>query len=380
MTDKTGVLVPYSTTASQIALSDEDQADFRAYARGEKTKNTLSAYESQLKAFHAWCDQRGLAWDDRIPILPHLLAAFLNDRQKGKIMRGENGQTFPPASRSTLSIALAAIKWLHDRKRLPFIAADDRDFRAIWAGMRRGRLSEDGKHIPHPPQRQAKPLRGTELASVLSSLKGSLLDRRDAALLACAYVGALRRSELVEIDWQRSNGGLGLFSLEGDLAKITLFRSKSSQSDAVEIVIDRKLNPRAISAIENWVHLAQIEAGTPLFRRITPRRTVGTARLTPDGANRALRACMYRFHLEVKLSEGIEPDLAKAQARAIAKAYSGHSGRVGFITSAAEGGAQALDIMARSRHKSVSMINVYSRQADSLRRGRAVDQIKGVGL
>jgi site-specific recombinase XerD len=45
-------------------------------------------------------------------------------------------------------------------------------------------------------------------------------------------------------------------------------------------------------------------------------------------------------------------------------AYSGHSLRAGFLTSAAEAGASVFKMMEMSRHKSVDVLRSYVRRAD----------------
>ena len=45
--------------------------------------------------------------------------------------------------------------------------------------------------------------------------------------------------------------------------------------------------------------------------------------------------------------------------------FGGHSLRAGFVTSAAEKGATAERMMDRTRHKSISVVRVYTRRADA---------------
>src|SRR5215467_2320529 len=99
----------------------------------------------------------------------------------------------PGATRSTLAVALAAIKAGHHAAGQRFDAADPNLVRAL-AGTRREAVRE---------QRQAAPLRPKVLCQILAELGENDLGRRDAAMLATMYLLALRRSELVEIDFER---------------------------------------------------------------------------------------------------------------------------------------------------------------------------------
>src|SRR5262249_35807582 len=135
-------------------------------------------------------------------------------------------------------------------------------------------------------QRQAAPLRPAVLGEVLTSLGNSDLDRRDAAMLAILYMLALRRSELVEIDYEmRGEGedaGLAVLRKTAPGLRLGLRRSKTSQEQPVTVAVDRAHNPRAFAALEAWLRHAQIAPGTPLFRRIHPRGGIG-GRITADG-------------------------------------------------------------------------------------------------
>jgi site-specific recombinase XerD len=47
--------------------------------------------------------------------------------------------------------------------------------------------------------------------------------------------------------------------------------------------------------------------------------------------------------------------------------FAGHSLRSGFLTSAAESGANVLKMVEVSRHKSIEMLRIYVRRADLFR-------------
>jgi hypothetical protein len=93
-------------------------------------------------------------------------------------------------------------------------------------------------------------------------------------------------------------------------------------------------------------------------------------RITADGVNRAIKAAIARYYL----STGAGADVAERLARR----FSGHSGRVGFVVAAKEAGAADSDIAATTRHKSLQMIKRYGETAEQRR--RAPHRLPGVGL
>jgi hypothetical protein len=156
-------------------------------------------------------------------------------------------------------------------------------------------------------QRQAAPLRPTVVGDVLSCLGDSDLDRRDAAMLAALYMLALRRSELIEIDYETRGDGLAVLHLTDTGLDLELLRSKASQEASARIAVDRHHNPRAFAALERWIDHAKISPGTPLFRRIHPRGGVG-GRITGDGVNRAIKAALARYYISTGVAMTRRPD------------------------------------------------------------------------
>jgi integrase len=256
-------------------------------------------------------------------------------------------------------VALAAIKSAHRERGLRFDGADP-DLQRAMRGAHRMAVRE---------QKQAAPLRPALLAEILKCLGDSDLDLRDGAMLATLYMLALRRSELVGIDYQCRGDGLAVMHMSAEGIELQLLQSKTAQAGSVKVAIDRSHNPRGFAALERWIGAAGIEPGTPLFRSIAPRGGIG-GRITADGVHRAVKACVRRYHL----ATGADV----ATATQLAHRYSGHSGRVGFVVAAKEAGAADTDIAETSRHKSLTMIKRYGQAAEQ--RKRAPHRLKGVGL
>jgi integrase len=334
--------------AAVITVADlppEAQERIRHFQAAAQAKNTSRAYGVQLGLFRDWCRQQGYV--DALPVAPAIVARWL-------IERADAG-----AARSTLAVGLAAIKFGHRIGGKRFDGAGPDLMRAL-AGARREAVRE---------QRQPAPLRPTVLGEVLASQEESDLDRRNAALLATLYMLALRRSEIVEIDYETRGDGLAVLRMTDDGLELELLRSKGSQEAPVRVAVDRQHNPRAFAALEQWVRHAKIEPGMPLFRRIHPRGGIGD-RISADGVNRAIKAAIARYYR----TTGADVETAER----LGARYSGHSGRVGFVVAAKETGAADSDIAATTRHASLQMIKRYGEAAEQRR--RAPHRLPGVGL
>jgi integrase len=204
---------------------------------------------------------------------------------------------------------------------------------------------------------------------VLATFGDGDLDRRDAAMLSILYMLALRRSELVEIDLEKTRRRPRVLRLTDDGLELELLRSKGDQEKPVTVAVARSCNPRGFAALERWIAHAGILAGTPLFRRIHPRGGIG-GRITDDGANRAIKAALIRYYRATGADE--------ATAARLGGRFSGHSGRVGFVVACKEAGASDSDVAATTRHRSLEMIRRYGATADQRR--RAPHRLPGVGL
>ena len=76
-------------------------------------------------------------------------------------------------------------------------------------------------------------------------------EARDAALLAVGWAAALRRSELVGLDWQSRGTGTGFVRLDERGLVVTLMASKASQDQAETIIVPCADMPAACQALES---------------------------------------------------------------------------------------------------------------------------------
>ena len=258
--------------------------------------------------------------------------------------------------------ALSAIKHHSLHNGLPF----DGDHRALKVGFKGTRQRNAGTYT----KGQKAALTPTILREVLDHMSDGVLDRRDAAMLALLYVFALRRSELIGIDFDKLGNGNAVLKIDGERAVLTMLRSKTSQENEVTLTVRRDRNLRAFASLERWVKIAEVEPGTPLMRCLTPRKTVSHARLSGDGVLKAVKAVMRRYY-ERNGSD-------REDAVRLASEFGGHSGRIGLVVASKEAGVADTTIQKRTRHKTSAMIALYGEQADQER--DAVDLNEEVGL
>ncbi len=225
---------------------------------------------------------------------------------------------------ATISSYLAAVVVAHrtaghaiDRKS-PLIAD-------VWQGIARTKAR---------PARQARPLLALELRDLLDGLADEdPADVRDAALLSIGWAAALRRGELVGLDWQQQGAGRGFVSIDERGISITLIRSKASQEKPVLIAVPAADMPEAVAALEHWAERAGIKPGSPVFRGINRHGQVSAQRLTDRSVARIIKD---RVH-----------DAARRRGM-----------------SEAEADVPQYRIQQHTRHKTAEMVARYVREAD----------------
>jgi integrase len=188
-------------------------------------------------------------------------------------------------------------------------------------------------------QRQAKPLLKEDLIAVLDAMGDTLRDVRDRALLLIGFAGAFRRSELVALD----KGDIGRVR-EGII--INLRRSKTDQtSKGRQVAIPRgRTRWCPVSALDAWFELSGIHDAA-VFRSVNSHGVAGNVRLSAEAVSLVIKQRVA--------ATGLHPT-----------AYSGHSLRAGFVTSAAQAGVPTWRIRQQTGHTSDSMLQRYIREAE----------------
>ncbi|WP_421731623.1 site-specific integrase [Brevundimonas sp.] len=183
----------------------------------------------------------------------------------------------------------------------------------------------------------------------------SLRGVRDRALILLGFAGALRRSELVGLDWTNAGTGGGWIEEAPQGLRLHLRRSKTNQLGALEeVAICRGAfaSTCPVVALEAWRGRAGGDG--PVFRSISRAGALGE-RLTDGSVSRILKQRASAASLSAGATSG--------EALAIAKSTSGHSLRAGLVTSAFAAGLTAEDVMRQTRHRDVRVLLGYRRHA-----------------
>jgi integrase len=332
--------------ARRVTIDDRAETWFRRVAgdrRNEfegaaRSANTWKQYASAVNLFETWCKEHRRR---PLPAKPETVKRWVLDLARGGY------------SNATIRAYVSALCTWH---RLQGHSLDRTPLRETLKGIKRAA----------EPQRKVRPLLRDELAGILDMLDPlQPADARDGAMLSLGWANAMRRSELVGLDWQRKGAGsnaTGVLSMTADGISVRLMRQKTKQ-EAVEALPDipAKQMPAAMRWLALWADVADLKAGQPVFRAIISNRSrsqrVGVARLSDHSAADVVKRRM----VALEMSRGLT--LEEASDRAAE--FSGHSLRAGYCTSAAKAGTPEYLIRQRSRHRSAETVARYVRAAET---------------
>ena len=311
--------MPSIATGTAIA-STPAPGSVQAYALAEKADATRRAYRSDFQMFGTWCRARRNV--EPLGASPDTVAAYLA------------AQASVGVHPSTLTRRLAAIGYAHRLAGL-LSPAGHEAVRAVMRGIRRTAGTAPAQKAPATADRIAAMLE----AVPTDTLRG----KRDRAMLLLGFAGAFRRSELVALH-------VADLAFEPEGVRVMVRRSKADQEgQGQEIAIPRGTKLQPVAALQTWLAAAGIAVG-PVFRSIDRHGKIRSA-LTAQTVAVLVKHYAYM--------PGLDP-----------AAFAGHSLRSGFLTSAAEAGADVLRMMEVSRHKRVETMQGYVRRA-SLFKGHA---------
>jgi site-specific recombinase XerD len=304
-------------------LPTETASLVEAYQRASKADATVRAYRGDAAAFTAWCSRYGFR---SLPASPEAVAAFL-------VAEAEAGR-----AASTIGRRCAAIRYAHRLARLPD-PTEDEAVRATVKGIRR-------KVGTAPDQKVAAT--ADILTAMLMRIPDTLTGKRDKALLALGFAGAFRRSELVALD-------VADLREDPEGLRVLVRRSKVDQEGTglvKAIPHGRFIKPVAL--VRDWLDSGGITEG-PVFR---PVSRSGRVRMTMRNTNPA--------RLTTQAVAGIVKRYAAA-AGLDASIFGAHSLRAGYITTAAERGADLARIMDQSGHRDTRTVVGYIRRANAFK-------------
>lgn len=289
-----GAIIVRPATDVGEAFDALDQAA-AGFAAASKSAATRRAYAADWRDFTAWGVEQGV---DTLPATGRTVGRYLTH------LAGLG------RSVSTIDRRAAAIAAVHRAAGHTTPTAFE-EVRSILTGIRNtlGR---------RPEKKQA--LTADLLAKVIKKIRGEdLASVRDRALILVCFGAALRRSELVALDvsdLERHRRGL----------LVRIGRSKTDQQGVGRSVaiLDGKLKIPA--AVATWLNASGITDG-PVFRG-ADRGRLSADRLTAGQFARILKSRCA--------AAGLDPD-----------AFSGHSPRRGFATTAGDDGA---DLRLTAKH------------------------------
>jgi integrase len=230
---------------------------------------------------------------------------------------------------STLTRRAAAISVRHGEAGLPSPTQDPR-VRTILSGIRRTHGTA---------QRKATPATIGDIRRMVAHLPNTVSGTRDAALLLVGFAGALRRSELTAMNW-------GDIRTRDEGLEILLRHSKTDQEGrgrrvAIPYGSDEQTCP--VRSLRRWSQHLPATRG-PVFRPVDRHGTISTNRLSGTSVSTIVK--------RAAAGAGLDPS-----------AYSGHSLRAGFATTAALNGASERQIANQTGHRSMETLRNYIRPA-----------------
>jgi integrase len=287
-----------------------------AYEQASLAKNTRRTYAALWSKFEKWCQKNLLS---SLPASTETISLFL-------------GSLGGIVSFSTINSVIAAIEKTHKQQGIAIVGNQD-IYRRVRKGIRR-------EHKEKQTLKQAKALTLVELSVFCRQLGGSLQDLRDKAMITMAFFGAMRRSEIVSLDFEHIE-----FTEKGIV--LSLLQTKTSD-EVVRIYLTRTRDPSIcpVIALKNWITASKINTGS-LFHSLIKGGTLSKKRLTGHA-------------------------LANIMKQRFGNEYSGHSLRRGLITAVAEKGAPIHKIQQHSRHKTVDIIIRYIEKAEGFEHTSAI--------
>lgn len=304
-------------------------ATAHSYARHALAPATRRAYAQGWRAFEAWCGELGaVAYPASGDTIANYAAALASS---GRSIR-------------TINKAIAAITYVHRMGNQPLD-------RAMLSLVMRGVSLTHGV----APKRK-RPLESVLLSKILTNAPPTLKATRDRALLLIGFAFALRRSELINLDYMRLDGGTGIIWTDEKGCYLELKRSKTDQTGVgICKAITRGMNPCPCAALEAWLAAAEIREG-PAFRGVGRGDSIKTTRLSDRSVARIIKNAVRK----AAIAEG----LTLEEAVAMTRGFSGHSLRAGYVTSAIRSGLHTASITRHSGWKDSRMLSTYHRPED----------------
>lgn len=289
---------------------------YAATMRDERrAANTKTAYGLDWKHFDTWCRRVGAPTLDSTEGVIVVVGAYLEYHADLLAI-------------STLRRRLAGIRSQALDRGIPW--PDRSPFQDHLAAIARRQARGSGA----APTITEKILRQMVSCTDPKSAKGA----RNRAVLLVGFLGAMRRSEISELD-------LADVTFEDDGMVIMVRRSKTDQEARgrrIYVPLTRHPETCAVRALQAWIDGHRGKAAGPLFMSLR--------RGGPNPVNE-------RFRMQGRVVDQIVKEYA-AKAGA-PHAYSAHSLRSGLATAAARRGVNVRTIMKQTGHRSLDSVEHY---------------------
>src|SRR5262245_40295600 len=184
---------------------------------------------------------------------------------------------------------------------------------------------------------------------------------RDRAIFMIGFCGGLRCEELAHMDYSEfEEDGIGRLRIDRDGAVIETRYPGNAVTRARKFL---KYIPRCpefcpVRALGEWIAEAHIARG-PVFRAIDKHGNVGETRL----AGKYMSVLLRRALRDAEVARGRSP----REAEEIARPYTSHSLRIGFVKSAMEAGIKPERIAMHLGLTTAQCIEQYKRRYRTIR-------------
>lgn len=303
-----GKIMEILVTGTKLNVSKSTESLSSIYKTAATSDNTRRAYQADIRHFENWGGQLPTNTETILRYM-HEFATKLNPR--------------------TLSRHITAIKQWHIYQNFP-----DPTQPPVISKTLTGISRIHGK-----PKDKAPPLLPKHLAIIINYLNTlpelNLAASRDSALMQMGFLGAFRRSELVDIRVENIS-----WHTEG--IEILIPKSKTDQLHEGQYCAIPYGNKQlcAVRALQTWLSISHIDSGY-IFRRIVRGNKISDQHITPEAVNNILKKHAH--------SAGIEN----------ATDFSSHSMRRGFATTASRAGVPLQSIMRQGRWRHIGTVLEY---------------------
>ena len=309
-----------------LAVADWDLQQQALFS--ELSDNTRAAYQKGWNRFVEYCSAECIS--DPLSVSPDQVASFFVH-----VATCPSPKSGMIPSMGTVLLYKSAVnkKYLEAGKPSP---TNHPLVRATLKGLTRIRGSSIRKVVA---------LREYHIEAMMQAAPATLIGKRDAAIIAVGFAGALRRSELCNLAVEDVEFLETRENFE-DRMVLTIRRSKTDQQGkGQKVPIPNGKVIRPVVRLREWLDCSDITSG-PLFQTM---KRGGHLRGKPMHHSDIPRIVKHYAELI-----GLDP-----------KDVAGHSLRAGFVTSAAVHHARLDKIMAVTRHTNPGTVMGYIRDADA---------------